>query len=61
MSREDEAHLMSGQCTMYGDLTKKYSDLTNNDNLVRFTDILARREELGMDKKSFILYYFQVS
>ena len=47
MSREDEAHLMSGQCTMYGDLTKKYSDLTNDDNLVSlFTEILARREEL---------------
>ena len=38
---------MSGQCTVYGDLTKKYSNLTNNENLVSlFTEILARREEL---------------
>ena len=38
---------MSGQCTVYGDLTEKYSDLTNDDNLVSlFTEILARREEL---------------
>ena len=46
-SREDEAHLLSGQCSIYGDLTYKYSDLSNDDNLVGlFTDILARREEL---------------
>ena len=38
---------MSGQCTVYGDLTQKYSDLTNDENLVSlFTEILARREEL---------------
>ena len=46
-SREDEAHLLSGQCTVYGDLTLKYSDLTSDDNLVGlFTEILARRDEL---------------
>ena len=33
-SREDEAHLVSGQCSIYGDLTEKYSDLSNDDNLV---------------------------
>ena len=46
-SREDEGHLLSGQCTVYGDLTSKYSDLSSDDNLVGlFTEILARREEL---------------
>jgi hypothetical protein len=46
-SREDEAHLVSGKCSIYGDLTDKYSDLSNDDNLVGlFTEILARREEL---------------
>ena len=46
-SREEESHLLSGQCTVYGDLTLKYSDLTSDDNLVGlFTEILARRDEL---------------
>ena len=46
-SREDEAHVLSGQCTVYGDLTTKYSDLSSDDNLVGlFTDILARRNKL---------------
>ena len=32
---------------MYGDLTHKYSDLTDNDALVEFfKEVLARREEL---------------
>ena len=45
--REEEAHLLSGQCKVYGDLTLQYDDLTNDDNLVSFfNDVLARREEL---------------
>ena len=46
-AREDEAHLLSGRCSVYGDLTSKYSDLSSDDDLVGlFTDILARRDEL---------------
>ena len=46
-SREEESHLLSGECTVYGDLTQKYSDLTSDDNLADlFRDVLARREQL---------------
>ena len=45
-SREDEAHLTSGQCTVYGDLALKYSDLTDDENLVElFSEVLARRDQ----------------
>ena len=48
--REEEAHLLSGQCKVYGDLTLQYDDLTNDDNLVNFfRDVLARREELDKE------------
>ena len=46
-SREDEPHLISGQCKVYGDLIEKYGDLTVDENMVGlFSDILARRDEL---------------
>ena len=46
-SREEEIHLKSGECTVYGDLTNKYSDLSSDDNLADlFREILARRELL---------------
>ena len=32
-SREEEIHLLSGQCKVYGDLTHKYSDLTDTSAL----------------------------
>ena len=38
---------MSGECTVYGDLANKYSDLTCDENLADlFRDVLARRELL---------------
>ena len=46
-SREEEVHLLSGQCQVYGDLIEKYSDLTEDDQLVQFFgDVLARRDAL---------------
>ena len=46
-SREEEVHLLSGQCQVYGDLTHNYSDLTEDDQLVQFfSDVLARRDAL---------------
>ena len=46
-SREEESHLISGQCQVYGDIKDKYNDLTNDDQLVQFfSDVLARRETL---------------
>ena len=49
-SREDESHILSGQCKVYGDLIDKYQDLTDDENLVQlFTDVLARRDELDRE------------
>ena len=42
-SREEEAHLLSGQCTLYGDLTLKYDILVG-----LFTEIVARRAGGGI-------------
>ena len=48
--REEEAHLLSGQCKVYGDLTLQYDNLTNDENLVKFfSDVLARRDELDKE------------
>ena len=46
-SREDEAYLTSGQCKVYGDLSEKYSDQTDDENLVQFfSAVIARRDLL---------------
>ena len=46
-AREEECHLISGQCKVYGDLTDKYTDLTDDNNLVQlFQEVLARRDQL---------------
>jgi hypothetical protein len=46
-SREEENHLESGTCKVYGDLTHQYSDLTCDENLADlFRQVLARRELL---------------
>ena len=46
-AREEQGHLMSGQCPVYGDLTHKFSDLTDIDSLVQFfKEVLDRRDEL---------------
>ena len=48
-AREEELHLVLGQCQVYGDLTHKFSNLTDDNSLVQFfQEVLARREE--MDK-----------
>jgi hypothetical protein len=47
-SIEEESHIKSGECKVYGDLTYKYSDLTCDDNLADlFREVLARREQLS--------------
>ena len=46
-SKKEESHLLSGHCKVYGDLTHKYSDLTDNEALVQFfKEVVARREVL---------------
>ena len=50
LSREDEAHLTSEQCTVYGDLALKYSDLTDDQNLVEFfREVLDRMDQLDQE------------
>ena len=42
---------MSGQCKVYGDLSRKLSDLTDDDTLVQlFTEVLARRDQLDKEE-----------
>ena len=46
-AREDETHLTSGQCKVYGDLCENFSDLTDDESLIQFfTEVLARRDML---------------
>ena len=46
LSKEEESHLLSGQCPVYGDLCEG-RDLTKDEDLVGlFTEILGRRERL---------------
>ena len=48
-AREEESHLTSGRCTVYGDLTMKYINLIDDDNLVQlFSEVLPRRDQLDI-------------
>ena len=44
-SIEEEPHLLSGNCEVYGDIRGKYGGLEDDDSLVRFfTEVLERRD-----------------
>ena len=46
-TREEEGHLLSGTCEIYGDMRQKYDTNLNDDDLVKiFNEILTRREKL---------------
>ena len=46
-SREEEQHIMLGRCPMYQDIREKYSDLSDDSDLVKFfNEVLERRSEL---------------
>ena len=46
-SREEESHIISGQCKVFGDLNDKFGDLSNDENLVKFfSSVLARRDQI---------------
>ena len=54
-SREEENHLMSGECEVYGDITRRYTDLTDDENLVSlFTEILDRRNQLDKQQNNLV-------
>ena len=45
--REDENHLLSGKCNIYGSIREKYDKLDDDESLVKFfNEILEKREEL---------------
>ena len=45
--REEEAHLLSGSCRVYGDIRRLYGDLDDEEDLISFfNQVLERREEL---------------
>ena len=46
-AKEEEGHLTSGNCEVYGDIRANYSDLNDDNQLVNFfKEILAKRDEL---------------
>ena len=51
-TREEEAHLLSGQCEIYGPILEKYDNMDNDENLVNFfSEVLAMREKLEDEEK----------
>ena len=53
VSREEESHLMSGNCEVYGEIRGKYDNLEDDENLVQFfTEVLQMRDELDEKEKN---------
>ena len=47
MAREEESHLLTGNCEIYGDIRKKYDNLDDDANLVKFfNEVLQMRDDL---------------
>ena len=45
--KEEESHITSGSCKVYGDLTSQFGDLKEDSNLVEFfIAVLDRRDSL---------------
>ena len=52
-AREEESHLTSGRCTVFGDLKERFGDLHDDENLVQFFhEVLARRDEIDRQKET---------
>ena len=50
--REDESHLMWGNCPVYRDIREQYQDFDDDEDLVNFfTQVLDRREELDREEE----------
>ena len=51
-SREEESHLLSGDCEIYGEIRDKYSNLNDDNQLVNFfNEVLAQRDKLEEEEK----------
>ena len=54
-AREEESHLISGTCQVYGEIRHKYSNLNDDKQLVDFfNEVLSRRDELEEKEKNEI-------
>ena len=54
-SREDESHILSRQCKVYGDIPLKYPDLSDDENLVCvFREVLERRDQLDNSRVTLL-------
>ena len=52
-AREEESHLTSGKCKVFGDLKERFGDLHDDENLVQFFhEVLARRDELDKEQET---------
>ena len=51
-AREEEGHLLSGTCAVYGDIRARYGELREDSDLVTFFgEVLERREELEEEER----------
>ena len=56
VEKENESHLLSGKCDVYGEIWKKYSNLDDDDNLVKFfNEVLEMRDVLDEREKQELL------
>ena len=52
-SKEEEGHITSGECNIYGDLRTTFGDLKEDNNLVGFfRAVLDRREKLEKEDRT---------
>ena len=52
-SKEEEGHITSGECNIYGDLKTKFGDLKEDNNLVDFfRAVLDRRDQLEEEDRT---------
>ena len=54
-TREDESHLVSGNCPVYGEIRNQFDELDNDDDLVQFFNAVLEKgdslEEQEREKK----------
>ena len=47
LAAEEESHLLSGNCPIFGSIREKYEDLNDDENLVKFfNEVLSMRDEI---------------
>ena len=52
---KEENHLLSGLCKVYGEIARRYTDLTKDKSLiVLFTEVLERRDLLDRQQNNLV-------